>query len=133
MHVYGVFKWPKALQTWQQDYEKSFTQLEQTGLPLMVGEYGPGLNVGPSPTLASPETIIASVIQHHLVGEIAWAWDDNNLQGCLSSDTGWFGMAIKCGSFTGKSEELTAFGRKMVPVLRAQYGLSPLPWAGVTP
>lgn len=126
VHVYGGFSLPATV-SWQQDYTKAFVALQASGLAIIVGEYGPGLSIGPSPTKISPLQIIATVAARDLVGDIAWGWNDNNMGGCKTSDTGWFGMTNSCSAFTGKSSELTAFGRLMAPMLRQLNHLPALP------
>lgn len=118
VHVYGGFYKP-ATATWQQDYDTAMAALKATGLPIILGEFGPGLNVGPSPTMITPQTVIATADANGW-GWLVWSWDDNNLGGCKTSDTGWFGMTNSCGAYTGNdATELTAFGRLMVPMLKA--------------
>ena len=53
VHVYGMFYLP-ATASWMQDYTKSMAALKATGLPLILGEFGPGKNIGPSPTMITP-------------------------------------------------------------------------------
>jgi hypothetical protein len=97
-----------------------------SGLPIIFGEFGPGsfvnaagaaVKVGPSGTLLPPEVLVADAERMGL-GWLAWAWDDNNLGNCKTSETGWFGMTNNCGTYTGKDSELTAFGRQMVRILQ---------------
>ncbi len=125
VHVYGYFAAP-ALKSWQQDFNKAMTALGATGLPVLIGEYGPGLNVGSSPTLITPEQVLAASKAQGFVGDMAWSYNDNNLAGCKTADTGWFGMTTYCATFTGKPTDLTAFGRKMVPLLRSMNGMPAL-------
>jgi len=116
-HVYGVWKYPTAT-SWQQDYTKSMAALKSTGLPIIVGEFGPGRNIGPSPTMLTPEKIISDA-ESNGFGWLAWAWDDNNLAACAADD-GWFAMTTKCGRYTGQdATELTEFGRTVVPLFKA--------------
>jgi len=118
VHVYGSFHYPKATATWMQDYTTALNQLKATGLPIIIGEFGPGRNIGPSPTMLPPEVIVADA-EANGWGWMPWSWDDNNLQGCLSDDNG-FSLTIKCGTYTGSPFELTKFGQTMV-ALWAQY------------
>ena len=127
VHVYGMFHYP-ATASWMQDYNKTMTELRASGLPILLGEFGPAPyktddgvvhNVGPSPTYVPTDKLISDA-EANGFGWLAWAWDDNNLAGCLTSDIGWFGMTKNCAKYTGNdSTELTAFGRKMVPILKA--------------
>jgi mannan endo-1,4-beta-mannosidase len=120
VHVYGGFYRP-ATAAWQQDYDTAMAALKATGLPIMIGEFGPGQNVGPSPTPITPQTIVATA-EANGWGWMPWAYNDNNLGGCKTSDTGWFGMTSYCSNYTGKDAELTAFGRLMVPILKSYVG-----------
>ncbi len=114
VHVYGNFYFP-ATATWMQDYTKSLAALKATGLPVILGEFGPGKNIGPSPTLVTPQQVIATA-EDAGWGWIAWAWDDNNLAGCQANDY-WFSMTVNCGAYATDSD-LTAFGKTVVPMLK---------------
>lgn len=126
IHVYGGFSLPATV-AWQNDYAKAMAALKATGLPIMLGEFGPGAfttadgvvhKFGPSPTAISPAQVIATA-EANGWGWLAWAWDDNNLGGCMSSDVGWFALSNHCGVYTGNdATELTAFGRFIVPMFR---------------
>jgi mannan endo-1,4-beta-mannosidase len=125
VHVYGGFHLASGTDTsasWQQDYVKAFAALKASGLPIIVGEFGPGRSVGPSPTLLTPERLIADA-EDAGFGWLAWAWDDNNLANCQSSDA-WFSLTINCGRYTGLDSELTTFGKTIVPLLK-QYNAKP--------
>jgi mannan endo-1,4-beta-mannosidase len=110
VHLYGAGGW--------KDLDAAFGSLKSSGLAIVVGEFGPGLHVGPSPTVATPEDVVARTAAAGLVGWLAWAWDDNNMTGCKTSDTGWFGMTNYCGRYRGMDTDLTAFGRAMIPLLK---------------
>jgi len=95
-------------------------QLAGTGLPTIVGEFGPGKNIGPSPTDAQPLHVIAGANAKGF-GWLAWAWDDNNLANC-SADDNWFSMTYQpCGDQSNFSTALTGFGKEVV--LDSTYGL----------
>jgi mannan endo-1,4-beta-mannosidase len=115
VHVYGAFHLPAAA-SWQTDYAKSMAALKSTGLPIMLGEFGPGKNVGPSPTTIMPEQVIATA-EAAGWGWMPWAWDDNNLDACKAND-GWFSMTLQCGNYK-TDNDLTAFGKAIVPILKA--------------
>lgn len=115
VHVYGGFHFP-ATATWMQDYTTALSQLKATGLPLIIGEFGPGKNIGPSPTMVTPQKIIADA-EANGWGWMPWSWDDNNLQACASDDHG-FSMTTKCGTYRTDSD-LTAFGKTVVPILKS--------------
>ncbi len=115
VHVYGGFHYP-ATASWMQDYATAMAQLKATGLPMILGEFGPGKNIGPSPTMVKPEQIIATA-EANGWGWMPWSWDDNNLPNCGSDDNG-FSMTLKCGIFKSTAD-LTAFGRTIVPILQS--------------
>lgn len=114
VHVYGGFHKP-ATASWMQDYDTAMRQLRDSGLPLIIGEFGPGRNVGPSPTMVTPQDVIATA-ESNGWGWMAWAWGDNNLPACLANDNG-FSMTKNCGRYTADSD-LTDFGRTVVPILQ---------------
>jgi mannan endo-1,4-beta-mannosidase len=92
-----------------------------TGAVYAVTEFGPGRNIGPSPTLVTPGEIITNAEANGL-GWLAWAWDDNDLANC-KGDNNWFDMTVNCGAYTQPSD-LTIFGQDVV--LNPTYGLSVL-------
>jgi mannan endo-1,4-beta-mannosidase len=114
VHVYGSFYLP-ATASWQQDYAKSMAALKASGLPIILGEFGPGRQIGPSPTSITPQQIIATA-EDAGWGWIPWAWDDNNLNGCQAND-GWFSMTVNCGAYTSDAD-LTIFGKAVVPLIK---------------
>jgi mannan endo-1,4-beta-mannosidase len=115
VHVYGSFHYP-ATASWMQDYTTAMTQLKASGLPLILGEFGPGRNVGPSPTMVTPEKVIADA-EANGWGWMPWSWDDNNLANCSSDDNG-FSMTLKCGTYNSDAD-LTTFGKTVVPILKS--------------
>jgi mannan endo-1,4-beta-mannosidase len=116
VHVYGSFHYP-ATASWMQDYATAMSQLKASGLPLILGEFGPGRNVGPSPTMVAPEKVIADA-EANGWGWMPWSWDDNNLANCGSDDHG-FSMTLKCGTYKSDAD-LTTFGKTIVPILKAK-------------
>lgn len=116
VHVYGSFHYP-ATASWMQDYATAMAQLKASGLPLILGEFGPGRNVGPSPTMVPPEKVIADA-EANGWGWMPWSWDDNNLANCGSDDNG-FSMTLKCGVYKTDAD-LTTFGKTVVPILKAK-------------
>jgi mannan endo-1,4-beta-mannosidase len=119
LHVYGG--WHLATPTsptlsWQQDYDKAMQALKASGLPIMLGEFGPGRNIGPSPTMISPTKIIRDA-EANGWGWMAWSVDDNNLANCTADDN-WFSMTRKCGTYSGAASDLTIFGTQIVPLLQ---------------
>lgn len=115
VHVYGAFHDP-ATATWQQDLRKSIVALKATGLPIILGEIGPGRNIGPSPTMVTPATIIG-LAEDNGFSWAVWASDDGNLANCAANDAS-FALSKKCGTYTGAAAELTLFGGQVVPVLQ---------------
>jgi mannan endo-1,4-beta-mannosidase len=115
VHVYGGFHYP-ATATWMQDYSKAMAQLKVSGLPIMLGEFGPGRNIGPSPTMVTPQQIITTAEESGF-GWLAWAWDDNDLANCAADDN-WFSMTKKCGTYK-TDDDLTSFGKAVVPILKS--------------
>jgi hypothetical protein len=66
-----------------------------TGLPILIGEFGPGRDIGPSPTMMTPGTIIEAANDHGF-GWLAWAWDDGYGEGANGfelSNQGAFSLA----------------------------------------
>jgi hypothetical protein len=87
------------------------------GMQFIVGEFGPGHDIGPAPTLVTPQQIIQAAESNGL-GWIAWAWDDNNLPDDETNNT-WFGMTYQRGVYTQPSD-LTYFGLDVT--LNPSYG-----------
>jgi YHS domain-containing protein len=113
-HVYGVFAdsagGAPASYGNQPEISTHFAKLAALGLPIVIGEFGPGRNIGPSPTNISPTRVMQLANQNGL-GWLAWAWDDNNLNGGLSDDNS-FSMSYS-GSYNSSSD-LTIYGKAVV-------------------
>ena len=72
-HIYGM--WANgAGQSWQTDLITGLNSLAAVNLPMIVGEFGPGRNLGPSPTPMTPGEIIQACDTRG-IGWLAWAWD----------------------------------------------------------
>jgi hypothetical protein len=95
--------------------------LSAQGIVVAITEFGPGRDIGPSPTMVTPIQVIAAAEANHL-GWAAWAWDDNDLPSCRA-DNGWFDMTYNCGIYT-QTSDLTEYGQQVV--LDPTYGLSVL-------
>jgi uncharacterized protein YjdB len=112
-HIYG--NWGiNGTPSWAIDLPTAFNRLTATGLCFVIGEFGPGRNIGPSPTMITPAQIITAADSHNF-GWLAWAWDDP----AFNADNNWFAM-----SYTGdynSSSELTTFGQDVVE--NSSYGL----------
>lgn len=88
------------------------------GAAYIAGEFGPGNNIGSSPTAVTPAQIITAADSNG-IGWLAWAWDDTNLPGCRANDRS-FSMTRACGRYRQPSD-LTRFGQDVV--LNPVYGL----------
>lgn len=114
VHVYGGFHYP-ATASWMQDYDTAMAQLKASGLPIFLGEFGPGNNIGPSPTMVTPQHIIGTA-EANGWGWAPWSWDGNNLPNCMADDNG-FSLTTKCGVYK-TSADLTTFGKTVVQILQ---------------
>lgn len=102
-------------------YSKLIPTLAAIGVCVIVGEFGPGRMIGPSPTITTPGNIITAAEAAGL-GWLAWAWDDNNLPNSMADDS-WFSMTYARGPFATPAD-LTIFGKDVV--LNPTYGLQVL-------
>ena len=80
-HIYGMVYdsyggIPKAWNE-QIDLVPTMDALRATGLCVVIGEFGPGENIGGSPTMLKPERVI-TLAEHSGFGWLSWSWDDNN-------------------------------------------------------
>ena len=119
-HIYGGWQASNA-QAWQTDLNQGLDALAATGLAVVIGEFGPGRNIGPSPTLITPAQLIGGAEARGL-GWLAWAWDDPAGEYTSPPEDAWFAL-----SFTGdyrSSADLTTFGKDVVE--NATYGLRAL-------
>ena len=114
VHVYGGFHYP-ATASWMQDYDTAMAQLKASNLPIFLGEFGPGNNIGPSPTMVTPQHIIGTA-EANGWGWAPWSWDGNNLPNCMADDNG-FSLTTKCGVYK-TSADLTTFGKTIVQILQ---------------
>jgi mannan endo-1,4-beta-mannosidase len=116
LHVYGNFA-NNPSQSWQKDLTSTLAALAKLGLPLVIGEFGPGRNIGPSPTSLTPGQIIQGA-EANGIGWLAWAWDDNPSDG-----DSWFSLTFNSAVYNSSSD-LTAFGKEVIE--NATYGLKVL-------
>ena len=94
-----------------------FAALQSSNICVIIGEFGPGQNIGPSPTTTSPYNVIATAEANGL-GWVYWAWDDHVGSPAF---TGWFGCTINnTGAFSVNSD-LTAPG--LDSCFNPRYGL----------
>jgi mannan endo-1,4-beta-mannosidase len=89
-HIYGVYGEPAlGIPLGSPDWHEialstQLDSLQASGLPVMLGEFGPGRNIGPSPTELTPATVI-QYANARGIGWLSWAWDDG-------VGDGWFGL-----------------------------------------
>jgi mannan endo-1,4-beta-mannosidase len=112
-HIYGNWGYDSQKQSWQQGLIAGLDALVTIGLPVIIGEFGPGQNIGPSPTNIIPQDIIQAAEARGL-GWMAWAWDDDPSAG----DT-WFALS-RNGDYNAGTD-LTTFGKSVVEA--TGYGL----------
>jgi hypothetical protein len=82
------------------------------GMVFVFGEFGPGNNVGPSPTMLTPQQVIGAA-EAAGIGWVGWAWDDNNLAGGASSNNS-FSMTLNGPGIYTVPADLTTYGQQMV-------------------
>jgi len=99
------------------NYAVRIPRLATYGVCVAVMEFGPGLNVGASPTLVTPQSVV-SACESVGLGWCPWAWDDNNEAGGLTSPTGWFGMTLAGPGIYNTAADLTPYGQIMVPLMQ---------------
>jgi hypothetical protein len=95
---------------------------KRTGAVYLIGEFGPGRNIGPSPTTVTPTELLAAA-ESNGVGWLAWAWDDNNLPGARADDS-FFSMTYRGPGIYNRPSDLTLFGQEVT--LDKRYGLTVL-------
>jgi mannan endo-1,4-beta-mannosidase len=123
-HIYG--QWATAAtgeESWQTDLATGFQAMKATGLPILIGELGPGRDVGPSPTMMTPGTVIQAADAQGF-GWLAWAWDDaygsNDFNLSNSGAFSLTGGAPTNGAYPNNTD-LTAYGNEVV--LNPTFGL----------
>ena len=104
-HIYG--SWTDSGQSGHIDLSTGLDKLVATGLPIVVGEFGPGRNIGPSATDMTPDSIIQAC-EARGIGWMAWAWDDP----ASNADDTWFALS-KNGDYAS-TDDLTMFGKTVV-------------------
>jgi mannan endo-1,4-beta-mannosidase len=83
-----------------------------SGMVFVFGEFGPGNNIGPSPTMLTPQQVIGAA-EGAGIGWMGWAWDDNNLANGASNNS-WFSMTLNGPGMYTAASDLTAYGQQMV-------------------
>lgn len=115
-HIYGNWcdSTGGAACTWngQHDLAPTIAKLYGTGLAIVAGEFGPGRNIGPSPTLITPQRVI-DVAEQYGMGWLSWSWEDNDQANAKCSNNSF------CHTFDTLSDSiqpsnLTDFGKIMV-------------------
>jgi hypothetical protein len=96
--------------------------LASQNIMVAITEFGPGNDIGPSPTMVTPGEVISTAESNDL-GWTAWAWDDNDESGGLSNNE-WFSMTKTGPGVYVASSNLTEYGTEVV--LNQTYGLSVL-------
>jgi hypothetical protein len=96
--------------------------LASQNIMVAITEFGPGDDIGPSPTTVTPGQVI-STAESSGIGWLAWAWDDNDLAGGKSNDR-WFSMTVTGPGTYVDSSDLTPYGLEVV--LNPTYGLAVL-------
>jgi hypothetical protein len=105
-HIYGNFGM-NGEPAWAQDLQESLDNLAALDVPVVLGEFGPGRNIGPSPTMISPGDII-QLAEARGLGWLAWAWDDP----CNDADDTWFSLTRNCAYES--TDDLTLFGQEVI-------------------
>src|SRR5580692_9877569 len=131
IHIYG--NWTPT-GTWSPTYTGSAVPLvgglqalsaagAAGGFPVMAGEFGPGLQEGPSPTSVTPLSIMQEADMLGM-GWMAWAWDDSSPFN-LTSTAGDGQFLLTNGQPTNgaypNNTDLSAYGNTVV--LAPTYGL----------
>jgi len=111
LHIYGAWARP-AIQSWQQNYDTLLAQMSLLNVPIVIGEFGPGRNIGPSPTPITPLEIMTTA-EGYKWGWLGWAADDGNTDS-------WFAMLYN-NTVYNSSADLTIFGKVVVD--NAVFGL----------
>lgn len=120
VHVYGGFHYP-ATATWMQDYAKSMAAFKASGLPIILGEFGP-LNVGPSQTQVPLDTLIADA-ESNGFGWLAWAADDGGCPGSYTASYFGFNLTRTCWDKEARGDgNLSPWGVAVVAKLRGLTG-----------
>jgi mannan endo-1,4-beta-mannosidase len=115
VHVYGHY-YTTATASWMTAFAPAMAQIAALNLPILVGEYGPGKNLGPSPTMITPQQVV-TMAEGYGWGWLAWAYDANDLPNCGASE-GSFAIVKSCGIYKTDAD-LTGYGLTVVPLLKS--------------
>jgi len=112
LHVYAGLGSPWT-PTSLSAYAKQLKALaDSAGMVFVFGEFGPGNDIGPSPTMMTPQQVIGAAEGGEL-GWMGWAWDDNNESGGASSNDS-FSMTFHGPGIYTVPSDLTTYGQEMV-------------------
>jgi hypothetical protein len=113
-HIYGNWAYDGQGQSWQVSLDAGLSALAGTGLVMIVGEFGPGMNISPSPTTLTPADVIKAAEAHQL-GWMSWAWDDPAYNPDPNTS---FALSMGAqGPYNGdynSSNDLTPYGKAVV-------------------
>lgn len=113
-HIYGNWAYDAAAASWQVGLDAGLAALRATGLVVIIGEFGPGNDIGASPTDLKPLDIIKGAEANGL-GWMAWAWDDPAYNPNPGTDFALsMGAQAPYGGDYTSSNDLTPFGRIVV-------------------
>jgi mannan endo-1,4-beta-mannosidase len=113
-HIYGNWCYGDGdCQSWQTQLSTGLNALQSTGLAVIVGEFGPGRNIGPSPTMITPTQVI-SACEARGFGWMAWAWDDPGCYGCSSEASCENTFTLSWDGWYNSTKDLTDYGRQVV-------------------
>jgi len=113
-HIYGMWCWNSSdCQNWQIQLSKGMDALASTGLAVIIGEFGPGRNIGPSPTMLTPLQIMQAAEQRGM-GWMAWAWDDPGCFGCTSASQCENTFTLSWDGFYHSTADLTTYGKQVI-------------------
>lgn len=115
LHVYGHFQATQSA-SWQTLFSTAMQKVAALHLPILIGEFGPGKNLGPSPTMLTPQQIV-STAESLGFGWLAWAYDANDGYNCTASEYS-YAIVKKCGTYKTDAD-LTGYGLTIVPMLKS--------------
>ena len=76
------------------------------GMAFVFAEFGPGRDIGPSPTMLTPQQVITAA-ETAGIGWMGWAWDDG-------SGNNSFSMTLDGPGMYTSASDLTTYGKEMV-------------------
>src|SRR5579863_2380619 len=112
LHVYSGLGNPWTAASLNAYAQQLHTLADSAGMAFVFGEFGPGNNYGPSPTMLTPQQVIGAA-EGAGIGWLGWAWDDNNESGGSSSNDS-FSMTFKGPGIYTVTSDLTTYGQEMV-------------------